>query len=389
MPWRRTEVALVEHSRLAVARSAKAQTARETMARTGTWLRGLLPRQTPMLTHERLLACLGALIGIALTALISRWCLGAGFPLPLLIAPMGASAVLVFAVPASPLAQPWSVVMGNGLSALAGVTCAELIADPTLAAACAVASAIGLMSLARCVHPPGGAVALTAVLGGPAIANAGYAFALAPVALNSLVLVGVGLAFNNATRRQYPHVPPPPVDHRTADLPPQERAGFSLDDIDRALERYGETLDVSREDLDALFREVALEAHRRRHGKVTCAMIMARDVVGVTPDDTPERARALLHEHALRVLPVLDHGRVVGAVTAGSLYAGATSVSALMQTALARAAPTTPIGELLDVLSRGAHHEVWVVDADDLLVGVVTQTDLLAALYRARVVDAS
>jgi len=66
------------------------------------------------------------------------------------------------------------------------------------------------MSLARCVHPPGGAVALTAVLGGPAITYAGFAFALAPVAFNSLVLVGVGLAFNNSTRRQYPRLPSPP-----------------------------------------------------------------------------------------------------------------------------------------------------------------------------------
>jgi len=62
---------------------------------------------------------------------------------------------------------------------------------------------------------------------------------------------------------------------------------------------------VSREDLDALFREVALEAHRRRHGYVTCAMIMARDVISVTSDATSERARTLLAEHALRVLPVV------------------------------------------------------------------------------------
>ena len=107
----------------------------DALARTGTWLRGLLPRQSPMLTHERLLACLGALVGITLTALITRWSLGTGFAMPLLIAPIGASAVLVFAVPASPLAQPWSVVAGNTLSALAGVTCAQLIVDPTLAAA--------------------------------------------------------------------------------------------------------------------------------------------------------------------------------------------------------------------------------------------------------------
>lgn len=80
---------------------------------------------------------------------------------------------------------------------------------------------------------------------------------------------------------------------------------------------------------------------------------------------------------------------MVGAVSAGTLGGDRQLVGTLMQTILARAAPTTPIGGLLDVLSRGEHHEVWVVDADDLLVGVLTQTDLLAALYRARVVDPS
>lgn len=349
------------------------------------WLQRLQPRQVPMRTYERVLACLGALFGIAGTALVSRWCLGSDFSMPLLIAPMGASAVLVFAVPASPLAQPWAVVMGNTLSALVGIAAAKLIADPTLAAAVGVSGAIGVMSLARCVHPPGGAVALTAVLGGPAIAAAGFAFALAPVAINSLLLTSIGIAFNTATRRQYPHVPPPPVAHGTADPPPQQRAGFTLEDIDRALARYGDALDVSREDLDALFREVALEAHWRRRGAVTCATIMARDVVGVGPDDPVERAHALLVEHRLRMLPVLDGRRAIGVVYATTSGA---NVRAAMNTAFARATPDTPISTLLDVLSRGEHHEVLVIDDADALVGVVTQTDLLAALYRARIVDA-
>ncbi len=349
-----------------------------------TWLQRLQPRQVPMRTLERLLACLGALFGIAGTALVTQWCLGADFSMPLLIAPMGASAVLVFAVPASPLAQPWAVVMGNTLSALVGIAAGKLIADPTLAAAAGVSGAIGVMSLARCVHPPGGAVALTAVLGGPAIGAAGFAFALAPVAINSLLLTAIGLAFNNATRRQYPHVPPPPVAHGTTDAAPQVRVGFTLADIDRALARYGEALDVSREDLEALFREVALEAHWRRRGAITCATLMARDIVSVGPDDSLERAHALLIEHRLRMLPVVDGRRALGVVHATST---GTSVRDAMHT-FARATPDTPVSALLDVLSRGEHHEVLIIDDADALVGVVTQTDLLAALYRARVVDA-
>jgi len=349
------------------------------------WVQRLQPRQVPMRAVERALACLGALLGIAGTAFFTRWSLGSDPSLPMLIAPMGASAVLVFAVPASPLAQPWAVVVGNTLSALVGIAAGALIADPALAGAVAVSGAVGVMSLARCVHPPGGAVALTAVLGGPAIADLGFAFALAPVGINSLFITTIAIAFNSATRRSYPHVPPSPVSHGTSDPPPQARAGFVLEDIDRALARYGEALDVSREDLDALFREVALEAHWRRRGAVTCATIMARDIVSVAPDDSLDHARATLIEHHLRMLPVLDGGRPVGVVHA---TARGHDVRAAMETTFASAPPDTAVSALLEVLTRGEHHEVLIIDDQGRLVGVVTQTDVLAALYRARIVDA-
>ncbi|MFG3757464.1 HPP family protein, partial [Klebsiella pneumoniae] len=76
---------------------------------------------------------------------------------PLLVASIGASAVLLFAVPASPLAQPWPIIGGNSVSALVGIVVARAIGDPLLAAAVAAALAIAVMSLARCLHPPGGA----------------------------------------------------------------------------------------------------------------------------------------------------------------------------------------------------------------------------------------
>ncbi len=85
--------------------------------------------------------------------------------LPALVAPMGASAVLLFAVPSSPLAQPWSILGGNIAAALVGVTTALLITDPFLASAVAIGVAIAAMMTLRCLHPPSGAIALTAVLG--------------------------------------------------------------------------------------------------------------------------------------------------------------------------------------------------------------------------------
>jgi CBS-domain-containing membrane protein len=133
-------------------------------ARSG-WFRRFLPEPLPTSYAERLRASFGAAIGIALTGLIGTLCIGPVGSLPLLVAPMGASAVLLFGVTASPLAQPWSIIGGNLVAALVGVTAARWIGSPLAAAALAIGFAFGIMSLLRCVHPPSGAVTLTAVLG--------------------------------------------------------------------------------------------------------------------------------------------------------------------------------------------------------------------------------
>ncbi|GLU31632.1 HPP family protein [Trinickia caryophylli] len=154
---------------------------------------------------KRFRSCLGALFGIAFTSGVAHLALGASAEVPLLVAPMGASAVLLFAVPESPLAQPWSIMGGNLVAAIVGVTCAQLIGAPALAAATAVALAISLMLALRCVHPPSGAVALTAVLGGPAIHALGYRFAVIPIALQSAALLGAALMFHFVMGHRYPH----------------------------------------------------------------------------------------------------------------------------------------------------------------------------------------
>ena len=186
------------------------------------WLGRFLPPPHNVPDREQARAAFGAALGLGLTALLSFTALGANLNAVFLIAPMGASAVLVFGVPASPLAQPWSVVGGNVVSALVGITCARLIEAPMLAAPLAGSLAIVAMFLMRCLHPPGGAVALTAVLAGPAVHAAGYHFALVPVCLNSSLLVLAGLVYNNVSGRRYPHLAHSPLQnvHDTRDVAP-------------------------------------------------------------------------------------------------------------------------------------------------------------------------
>jgi CBS domain-containing membrane protein len=225
------------------------------------WLRSFLPAEIHVSSKERLRSCVGALIGIALTAGLTRLALGADSSLPMLVAPMGASAVLLFAVPASPLAQPWSLIGGNLVSALVGITCAYWISNPIGAAALAVPLAIGAMFYLRCIHPPSGAVALTAVLGGPAIHSLGYWFALAPIGVNSVALLGTALIYHHLTRHRYPHHSTPAA--TVVQTPPIQRAVFTREDLDAVLEQREELLDVDTEDLQELFEAAEMHAYRR------------------------------------------------------------------------------------------------------------------------------
>jgi len=381
------------------------------------WLRGFVPAPTAVAGRERLRACAGALTGILLTGLMTRWMLGASAPLPLLIAPMGASAVLLFALPASPLAQPWSIIGGNLVSGAVGITCASWIADPILGAALAIAGAIGAMFACRCVHPPSGAVALTAVLGGPLIHALGYRFLLAPVGLNSLLLLLVALAYNNLTRHRYPH--PKHLahsnTHQTADPPPGDRLGFTTADLDEVLRGYDQILDVSRDDLETLIVQTEMHAYRRRLGEVTCAQIMSRDVVTVEFGTHLQQGWDLLNRHKVKALPVIDRARrVIGIVTLQDFMRGADlrtyrgfddklrdflqptrlshtekpEVIGQIMTRHVRTATTdTHIVELVPLLAEYGLHHIPILDAERRLAGIVTNSDLVAGLYRGRLAD--
>jgi CBS-domain-containing membrane protein len=200
---------------------------------------------------EKVVSVVGGFVSIILLILISGWSLGPEHATAL-IASMGASAVLLFAVPHGPLSQPWPVLAGHVFSALIGVACAKWIGSPVLAAACAVGLAIGAMHQFKCIHPPGGATALTAVLGGKAIHDLGFGFVLFPVLANGLVMVGIAVGFNWLFGwRRYPS-----AFGRT-----KERALPSADpsheQVLAALRGLDSFVDISEDDLLRLCRELA------------------------------------------------------------------------------------------------------------------------------------
>jgi CBS-domain-containing membrane protein len=185
-------------------------------ARAGQWLRRYLRKMGGTTTtppprvsdSEVLWSWIGSFLGISAVAWASLLAVdSAGDRLPL-IGSLGASAVLVYGAPKSPLAQPRNLVGGHLISALAGVSCQQLLGGiPWLAAPLAVASAIALMQLTRTLHPPGGATALIAVAGSEEIHRLGFLYCLAPVGSGALLLLLVALLVNNlpATRR-YPEL---------------------------------------------------------------------------------------------------------------------------------------------------------------------------------------
>ena len=209
-------------------------------------------------------------VGSALAIYCVFWCTLSFLPSGAaigVVASMGATAVLLFAVPHGQLSQPWPLIGGHLVSALIGVSCARLIANPVLATALAVGASIGVMHQLKCIHPPGGATAFTAVMGGQAIGDLGYLYVLYPVGLNAVVMLVLAVLINFPFRwRRYPAV----LIKRT---PPQEAANVLGSENDHhnlveAVRSLDSFVDVSEEDLVYLSRIMASH-YAERHSVST------------------------------------------------------------------------------------------------------------------------
>jgi len=372
------------------------------------WLSRLLPEPGAAPAAEQLRSALAAALAVVVVVLLSHWLLAAPFAV---VAAVGASAVLVFAMPASPLGQPWAVLGGYLVSSLAGVGAAQLVASPPLAAALAVGLATFGMLALRCMHPPGGAVAMFAVLGGTQATALGWSYVLMPVLPNALLVIAVALIINNLIPgRRYPRPHPEINPHRVADPEPMSRLGLRHDDLRAALVEYGRPLYIGSDELDEVIGLAERHAWRRRFGDMRCGDLMTRDVITATPQMRLSEAWGLLRRHQLVGMPVVDaERRMVGCVTLddfvraakprapaelrrrlwallGGRRRGDSRVADIMAWHGRPVRPDTPALELVPLMTRRVH-QVPVVDEQGRLAGVVTQSDLIGALYHGRLAE--
>ena len=364
-------------------------------------LKAFYPRAMPVSLGERLRSAIGGAVGIAFTALISLLIAKGLHLTPWLVAPLGASAVLVFAVPSSPLAQPWPVVGGNTVSAIAGLLACNLIPDPVIAASVAVGLAIGAMFTLRCIHPPGGAMALLVVL----THTHDPLFALFPALTNSVLLVAMGLIYNFLTGKRYPHI---------ATGTPAQRSGLLRireEDLAAALAEHNEVLDIASDDLARLLEVSELRAWRRMAGHKICADIMTAPVISVHFGTHLKDAWQLMESHDIKALPVVDRKRRIhGLVTredflrhaglidpetpqnglqrlithTGQLHSEIPEVAGqIMREDYVSTQAETPLDEMMPLFRQGDKRHVLVIDKERRLAGIISSSDMMRALFHA------
>ncbi|MFP0198248.1 HPP family protein [Pseudomonas sp. PHC1] len=226
----------------------------------------MLARWLPAAINTRPAEWSRAAIGMALGTLFSVWACSQVFGIEVayhLIGPLGASAVLLFAVSSGALAQPWSIIGGYLCAGVVALLVAHVLGR-TLGSACLAAGmALILMCWLRCLHPPAGAVALTMVLADPMTIAMDWK-ALEPVMLSAACLLLGALAYNNLTRIRYPKRPAEPAPA----VAPMDIQSITAQDLKLALAQMEAFIDVTPEDLEQLIHASERHARRRSIGQV-------------------------------------------------------------------------------------------------------------------------
>jgi len=366
----------------------------------------------PLSREECWRSIMATVIGLMIASALALY-----LPAPLgerwLLAPIGASAIILFVVPQSPLAQPWSVFGGFFFAALSAALWRALFPEfLPLAAVFAAAMAVGLMTWLRCVHPPAGALAYVLAFS-PHAGLAGALGVLIEIILDASFLVIAALIVNNLIfRRNYPHcrATTPENPHHTSDALPTARLGLNHTDLEAAMQKLDTFVDVQEAQLVEIYNH-AVDHAFNRHVAMTCGDIMASSVVSVEFATPLEAAWQTFRAHKIKALPVVDRSsqRLLGIITVADFLkqidtSRAAALAGKMQKLLSptrrshskkpevvgqvmtpkpyAVSPETPILELIRRLSDMGMHHVPVIDERSRVIGMITQSDLIAALYK-------
>ncbi|MDD5276402.1 MAG: HPP family protein [Methylovulum sp.] len=376
------------------------------------WLRFITVDPVNLNLSGKLLAVILCFGVILLIAWITRqFSLNTAYPI--IVASMGASAVIVFIIPNSPLAQPWPLVGGQLVSAITGVLCAQVFADTVVASASAVGGSVLFMLLLRCLHPPGAATALTPVMAGAPIMSLGYGFVLIPVGLNVTIMLILAIAINRwLLGYNYPVLAQQAGTKKPAQgtaIEPLQRTAISDQDMEHALKSMERFIDVTPDDLGKLLTNVQKQRFIRHSENITCADIMVKNTLAVEYGTEVEDAWQIMYRERLKALPVVDRARrVIGIVTWHDFFkfvnlnAYATfqerfwafirrtaninadkpeAVGQIMTPSVAVLPENTHIAELIPLMSDQGHRQIPIVNSENRLVGMVYQAHLIAALY--------
>ena len=360
----------------------------------------------------KLLSVIASFIAILAVAWVSQQ-LSSSAAYPIIVASMGASAVILFIIPNSPLAQPWPLIGGQLISAIIGITCAQTFANTALASACAVGGSVLVMLLLRCLHPPGAATAIAPIIGGDPIGSLGYSFVLMPVGLNVAIMLVMAIVINRwVLRYEYPmelHQVDKKKNKHSPIIQPSHRTGISELDLEQALENMDMFMDVSAADLSKLFTAAQSQSFQRYQGHITCADIMVKNILTVEYGTEVEEAWKMMHSENLKAMPVIDKARrVIGIITWNDFFkfinVGANetftdkfrafirrtpdvstdkpeAVGHIMTSAVSVLLESAHIAALIPLMSNQGYRQIPIVNNENRLVGIVYQANLIAALY--------
>ncbi len=208
--------------------------------------------------NEIMISALGGFLGILAIFMISRFLFDDEVAL-MIVPSMGASAVLLFAAPHAPFSQPWNVIAGHMLSAVIGVACWRFIPDISVAASAGVGLAIAAMYFARCIHPPGGATALAAVIGSDQLHGLGFGYVFQPILFNVAVILLIAVLFNGLFKwRRYPAQPY--LEPKTTGIEVGRYTAINHEDFVYALSQIDTIVDATEDDLLKIY-QLATKRH--------------------------------------------------------------------------------------------------------------------------------